>query len=566
MKKQSRLAKSSLKNFQFDGQKVIKREDVKPTQLRAVVYCRVSWDKQVKEWFWLETQAQQWIEWCKKHNPPIEVVKIFREEWESGNLKVRPAFEAVINFLKEENSKYTKITHFVCRELSRISRPDLDNVQAAFDMEWRIKQYWVEIVDITGWMNDDTDEGKLMKVMTYAFAWYDRKNINKKCINGKRGRILDGYRPFSYVPMWYKRTMLDKKWYVDEIDWDVANILKQWLELFANDPTMGQMQLYSYLIEKWLKSPTGKKVRKSYIEKMLQIHRLYFYAGYCIYPNRDINELIDGRHEWFISLETAEKIRKKVMKGSKWVKAQKEDDDFILKQLITCKGCGRKLTGWNTVKKKTGATYSYYGCQLEGCPERDHVPKLLLEQKIIDMIHAIQLPPEMMTMFDETLVNVWWGKEKDWNKEVKAKENRIKAIKTEKTQIEQYLKSGKGSVNLQTKMDEDWAGLDVEEELLLEQINNEAVMKIDKNNTLKKIRELIKSPLIFREQWDRSLRKQLIEVRFGDTLSYSKSQWLQTSDNPVLYNVLYDLKQNYSCLYLERDSNPHILTDTRFWV
>jgi hypothetical protein len=42
MKKQSRLAKNSLKNFQFDGQKVVKREDAKPTELRAVVYCRVS--------------------------------------------------------------------------------------------------------------------------------------------------------------------------------------------------------------------------------------------------------------------------------------------------------------------------------------------------------------------------------------------------------------------------------------------------------------------------------------------------------------------------------------------
>ncbi|MEI8008472.1 MAG: hypothetical protein WCI00_03470 [bacterium] len=50
-------------------------------------------------------------------------------------------------------------------------------------------------------MNDDTDEGKLMKVMTYAFAGYERKNTNKKCINGKRGRLLDGYRPFSFVPM-----------------------------------------------------------------------------------------------------------------------------------------------------------------------------------------------------------------------------------------------------------------------------------------------------------------------------------------------------------------------------
>jgi len=49
MKQKSRLAKNSLKNFQFDGEKVLKREEVQPTQLRAIVYCRVSGDKQVKE-------------------------------------------------------------------------------------------------------------------------------------------------------------------------------------------------------------------------------------------------------------------------------------------------------------------------------------------------------------------------------------------------------------------------------------------------------------------------------------------------------------------------------------
>jgi hypothetical protein len=49
-------------------------------------------------------------------------------------------------------------------------------------------------------------------------------------------------------------------------------------------------------------------------------------------------------------------------------------------------------------------------------------------------------------------------------------------------------------------MDEDWVELDVEEKLLLEQITDDSVMRIDKNNRLKKIRELIKSPLVFREQ------------------------------------------------------------------
>ena len=49
-------------------------------------------------------------------------------------------------------------------------------------------------------------------------------------------------------------------------------------------------------------------------------------------------------------------------------------------------------------------------------------------------------------------------------------------------------------------MDENWAELDVEEKLIVEQLSDEDMMRKDKNNTLKKIRELIKSPLIFREQ------------------------------------------------------------------
>jgi hypothetical protein len=82
------------------------------------------------------------------------------------------------------------------------------------------------------------------------------------------------------------------------------------------------------------------------------------------------------------------------------------------------------------------------------------------------MIQSIQFPDELMKLFDETLLNVWKGKEKDWGKEVKAKENRIRFLQSEKKRIEQYLLSGKGSVALQTKMDENWAEFDVEEKML----------------------------------------------------------------------------------------------------
>ncbi|MDR0608147.1 MAG: hypothetical protein LBG52_07610 [Candidatus Peribacteria bacterium] len=166
-------------------------------------------------------------------------------------------------------------------------------------------------------------------------------------------------RPFSDVPIGYKRVKLGSKGYRDEIDRSVAYILKAGLELFANDPTVGQTQLYHFLIDSGLQSPSGKKIWITYLEKMFQIHRLYFYAGYCTYPLLGVDELIEGRHEGIISLETAEKIRQKVIGGKK-NRPLRDDNRFVLKQLITCKGGGRKLTGWTTVKSKTKAEYHYY--------------------------------------------------------------------------------------------------------------------------------------------------------------------------------------------------------------
>lgn len=49
----------------------------------------------------------------------------------------RKEFDACIAYLDEQNKKYTKITHFVVSEASRISRPD--DIVEAFTMEASIK-------------------------------------------------------------------------------------------------------------------------------------------------------------------------------------------------------------------------------------------------------------------------------------------------------------------------------------------------------------------------------------------------------------------------------------------
>ena len=67
-KKAPRVARNSLKNFKFDWNKILKQECVKPQNHLAVIYCRVSSDKQVREWFWLETQEKIAREYCHKNH------------------------------------------------------------------------------------------------------------------------------------------------------------------------------------------------------------------------------------------------------------------------------------------------------------------------------------------------------------------------------------------------------------------------------------------------------------------------------------------------------------------
>ena len=279
----------------------------------------------------------------------------------------------------------------------------------------------------------------------------------------------------------------------------------------------------------------------------------------------ELHELIEWKHEWLISLDTAEKIRKKIISNEKHNKPHKVDDEFILKWLITCKWCGRKFTWWYT-RKPNWKLYPYYWCQKHWCSERVIISKEELEKNIHDMIKQIEIPENIMHLYDKVLESVYSYKE--WNREdeVNGIKKRIKDINEEKQRIEQYLIKWNGNVALHQKMEENRATLDEEEIILNWQIEHKELLKIDKSKRLKRIREFIKNPLVFWEFSDRNLRKLIVEVRFWDSLYYSKNWKLQTNENPTLYSILSDFSQINNPIYQGWDSNPHDREVTRFWV
>ena len=182
------------------------------------------------------------------------------------------------------------------------------------------------------------------------------------------------------------------------------------------------------------------------------------------------------------------------------------------------------------------------------------------------MIKECELSTPLKKLFDATLEWVRWEKEQDWNKIAAWKRVRLQVIKDRKKAIEDNILNPSISDKLKESLNEQWEELNTEEDMINEELENTNLMKINRNNSIKKIKEIVRSPLVFRANWDTWLKTQLLEVRFWNSLTCCKASWVQTGDWPVLYTILRDLSQKSTLTYQGWDSNPHDREVTRFWV
>ena len=66
---------------------------------KAIIYCRVSSERQVNEGHGLESQERLCLSYAKSKN--YQVIKIFKEQGISGSLFDRPEMRKVLSFLDE---------------------------------------------------------------------------------------------------------------------------------------------------------------------------------------------------------------------------------------------------------------------------------------------------------------------------------------------------------------------------------------------------------------------------------------------------------------------------------
>lgn len=560
MKTSNKFLNYDIESKTFHGEWNIKYNKVNT----CVIYARVSTVKQISEWSWIDTQRQA----CEKRAKDnwIAVVKYFEDKAVSWAKLTRPWLDAAIEYLKAENKKEKRIGYFVCTELSRISRAE-DVVDSYMKID-EIEDTWVEIKTVNSVRRTETAEDEFLNDINMARAKYERKQINKRCHQWQIEKARRWDWPFNNVPVGYLKQWIWKKSTV-VIDEDKAKIVAEWLKLFADDVIKMKTDLLDYWNERWLKTNwvTCKKLYLSFIEKQLQFCRLFFYAWLIIYPERGIDEPIKWNWDAIISEETLERLIVKIQINEKtwWTRKRDKEitENFILKWLLVCPNCGKKLT-WYLSKSHTWKYYPYYWCTNKSCTNRPNIPQKEIESSFENLLKNLKIPENVINYFNDKV------KEQRWeltiadtqDKELQKKEMAIKARMSE---LEMAMTKNVNSAVVD-KRNLEWTELNAE----LNKISEEKINKIYTVENLlpllDRTSEIIANPLDVWQNSSKEIKQVLTGVRFDSKILYEKKSDYRTLGTWLL-NWCFDITQGTNFQwYPERDLNPHGLAATRFWV
>jgi len=359
---------------------------------KAIIYCRVSSERQVREGNGLDTQERR----CSIYatNQGYKIVKVFRDEGESGGLFDRPAMQEMIVYL--DKFKFEKFI-IVFDDLKRFAR-DLS-------VHLRLKSELISrgaILKCPNFNFDDSPEGRLLENISASTSQYERETNRRQVMQKMKTRIDSGYWPFCYPP-----GLINKK---DPIHGKIliphepfASIFKEAIENYRDGVLNTLEQVQHFINMKYKEKEVNKKPIS--ISGTQNILTNILYAGWIEYKPWNV-PLRKGKHTGFITKETYDAVQEKLFSKSKASLRKDYNEDFPLRGFIICPECKKPMTAaWHSGRNKK---YPYYHCKQLGCPLKDKVVlKYTLEEEFKALIDDLKPNEDAFSLIKEVLLDIW---------------------------------------------------------------------------------------------------------------------------------------------------------------
>ena len=317
--------------------------------IKALIYCRVSSQRQVDEGHGLEGQEKRCRDYAKARG--YSVVGVFKDEGVSGGVIDRPGMQRLLSQLEHE----TETVIVLIDDIKRLAR----DVQGHFTLKTAIYSRNAKL-ESPSHKFEDSPEGKFVETVLAGAAELERNQNKLQVINRMRARLELGYWPF--MPPLALKNVKDPVY--GKILTPVephASVIKKAIESYRDGVLNTQDDVKRFLHEEYKKHGLPNRPSLSTTKQIL-VNPLY--AGFIEYEKWGV-PFKKAQHEGFISIKTFNAVQERLQRRTKPWKRRDYSKDFPLRPFVLCDACGKPMTSsWN---RGRSARYPNYFCRHKGC-------------------------------------------------------------------------------------------------------------------------------------------------------------------------------------------------------
>ncbi|HEY5268009.1 MAG TPA: recombinase family protein, partial [Candidatus Saccharimonadales bacterium] len=152
--------------------------------LQALIYVRVSTDKQAEVGISLDNQERAALDWAFRNK--VKVLKVFSDEGASAKTLKRPEIQNMIKYISD-NSK--DIDYVIVYQIDRVSR----NLSDFVDFVKFLSEHSIELRDANSHI-ESNESDEFIQNISAAIAQYDNKQKSKRVKDNMRRHAAEGYR------------------------------------------------------------------------------------------------------------------------------------------------------------------------------------------------------------------------------------------------------------------------------------------------------------------------------------------------------------------------------------
>ncbi len=502
----------------------------------ALIYCRVSSEKQRTEGNGLESQEQRCQTYARSKGYLVE--SVFKDSFTGGgDFMNRPAMNELIHYLDKYPYKQYVV---IFDDLKRFARDTIFHLKLR--SAFKARGATPECLNFTF---DDSPEGMFVETVLAASGELEKNQNKRQVIQKQRARLEGGYWPFVSPPGYYMKqkdplhgTILE---YKDEA---TLSLIREGLEGFAHGRFQNQLD-----VKKFLEQNTYCGRKHVALTSVKNLLTNILYAGYIEFPKWEVTRR-EAHHKGIISLETYEQIQDKLNGKAKVLSRKDMREDFPLRGCVVCSDCSKPYTA-SWAKGRNGK-HPYYHCSTKGCiAYGKSIRKSVLEDAYQNVLK--ELAPKSITLeLVKTRAMAIWDK-------------KVKELEITKSTLQKTIGTNDERISSLAKMasvakTQSIVSVYEKEIEKLVKENEEVQQKLTKMNrnlpdfgtAFDKVAGFIKSPYTTWENGDMKTKHTISNMVFHSKPSYDRKNGFGTADYAVVIKLFEQFATNNS-----KNVRPH---------